>query len=335
MSAVSQGVWANLFNLYMAIALVVGTLVTAWTLYSIWRYRERPDTPRPADAPRAGYLTRERGHVLGAYVMAGAIAAIMFGLAFSTIDAINFIEIPPADEENVHFDVTGFQFGWQFRYYGSYLNETSGQQEEFSFTRVNDLRVPVDTVVTGTVTSRDVQHVFGIPEYRIQIYASPGMQLPIWFKATETGEIPIRCLRNCGVGHDDMIKAATLTVLTREEYDAFMAQNAPVRQAPAQETAEGATAARSLLLEAGQIILDEPTLQAGASVELKIMNRAEAERIFGVGPSDAPWATVTVPAGGEAMLTFEAGEAGPLAVWAKATADGAPEAVDTFEVVPQ
>jgi heme/copper-type cytochrome/quinol oxidase subunit 2 len=332
--AVSSAVWSNLFYLYMGIALVVGILVAGWTFLSMWRFRRRrADEPRPADAPRAGHITPERGHVLGAYIMAGGIAAIMFGLAFSTIDAVNFIEIPPVDEPAVHFEVTGFQFGWQFRYFGEFT-DANGTVVPYNFTKVNDMRVPVDTVVTADVTSRDVQHVFGIPDYRVQIYATSASVLPIWFKATETGEVPIRCLRNCGVGHDDMIKAAKLTVLTRAEYDAFLAENVPaaLRQqaAPAQSTQ-----AVALLVEDGQMVVDQERLSASQPVTLKVMNREDAPLVFGAGPADAPWATTTVPAGGEAVLTFDAPAEGACPVWAKAEGAEDPALAQSLEVMPQ
>lgn len=328
--SVSTTLWSNIYYLYMAIALVVGGLVAGWCLYSMWRYRARPGQKRPADAPRAGYITRERGHVLGAYVMAGAIAAIMFGLAFSTIDAINIIEHPPENEPAVHIDVVGFQFGWQFRYYGEYTNTTSGQVETFSFTSVNDLRVPVDTVVTANVTSRDVQHVFGIPDYRIQIYASPGNTLPIWWKATETGKVPINCLRNCGVGHNDMIKAATLTVLTKEEFATYMASKAPKQQAA--EATTGGTSARTLLLEDGQAVTDESTVPAHSTLDLTFLNRETKSVTFSVGPADAPWATQTVAPGEEARLTVTTPATGTFDTWALPQGATTPELLHTYEV---
>lgn len=335
MASVSQQIWSSIYNLYMTIALVIGGLVVAWCLYAMWRYRERPGTPRPIDAPRAGVITRERGHVLGAYVMAGGIAAIMFGLAFYTIDAVDVMEVAPEGGDRVEIDVTGFQFGWQFRYHGEYMNQTTGEMTAFNFTTVNDLRVPVDTPVVTHVTSRDVQHVFGIPEYRIQIYAMPGVVLPMWFQATEEGQIPIRCLRNCGVGHDDMIKAATLTVVSREAYDAFIQSKAPQQAAPPAENAteEPPAIARTALLEGGQIVLDESTLDAGSQVTLTVLNRASEPRIFGVGPADAPFTSVLVPAGAEGSLQFLAQGEGLVHVWARAPDAQTLEASHVFQVV--
>src|SRR5581483_8990328 len=107
----SEGLWSQLFYLYLSIALVVGALVIGWVILSLVRFRARPGMARPADAPRAGFVTPERGRVLFSWIIALTIAAIMFGLAFSTIHAVDAIENAPPDEPSnpsIHVVVTGF-----------------------------------------------------------------------------------------------------------------------------------------------------------------------------------------------------------------------------------
>src|SRR5438552_2205906 len=117
-SSVSEERWTGLFNLYLVIALIVGALIIGWLLLSLVRYRARPGAPRPPDAPIPGMLQPERGTVLFSWIIALTIAAIMFGLAFSTIHAVDAIENPPPNEPSMHVDVTGFQFGWKYNYTG-------------------------------------------------------------------------------------------------------------------------------------------------------------------------------------------------------------------------
>src|SRR5687768_5936959 len=97
----------------MAIALIIGGLVIGWLAYILVKYRARPESARPRDAPRAGILPAERGHPLWSYVMALLIAVIMFGLAFGTISATHDLETPPEGVEWLNVTVTGFQFGWR------------------------------------------------------------------------------------------------------------------------------------------------------------------------------------------------------------------------------
>lgn len=217
-SSVSGGLFDDLYLLYMAIAVVVGGAVIAWLLTSLIRFRARPGMPRPRDAPVAGVQPAERGHPMWSYVMAGLIALIMFGLAFSTIGAINTIETPPEEEGRVHVTVTGYQFGWRYEYEGAggipvELNLFGGASDKFV--------VPKDRAVLLNITSVDVWHNFAIPDFRLRVDAIPGTVNKIWFRATETGDFRNVCVQICGLNHANM--HSVMSVVTPEEFDAWLA----------------------------------------------------------------------------------------------------------------
>jgi heme/copper-type cytochrome/quinol oxidase subunit 2 len=175
------------------------------------RYRARPDSPRPADAPIPGTVTPERGTVLFSWIIALVIAVIMFGLAFSTIHAVDAIENPPPDEPSLHYNVTGFQFGWKYNYTG---------EGGVNWQNVSDWTVPADTVVIMNITSQDVWHNFAFPNFRIRVDAIPGEVNHLWFKAKETGEERNACVQICGAGHAGM--KAVMHVVTPAEYARFL-----------------------------------------------------------------------------------------------------------------
>lgn len=87
---------------------------------------------------------------------------------------------------------------------------------------LNDLRVPVDVPVVFQIASTDVMHSFYVPNLRVKQDAIPGMINWAWFQAKETGKFEIGCAQHCGVGHYKM--RGSLTVLTADEYDAWLRQ---------------------------------------------------------------------------------------------------------------
>jgi cytochrome c oxidase subunit 2 len=59
---------------------------------------------------------------------------------------------------------------------------------------------------------------------RVKQDAIPGMTVPVWFEAKETGQFEIACAQLCGLGHYRM--KGFFTVETDEEFDEWMAEQA-------------------------------------------------------------------------------------------------------------
>jgi cytochrome c oxidase subunit II len=302
--------WEGLYFLYLGIALVIGAAVLGWLFYSMWRFRWRPDAPRPPDAPQPGVLPAERGHVLWVYVMAGAIAAIMFSLAFSTISAIDVIENPPEGEPAIHHNVTGFQFGWKFNYTGA--GGIPFQQVSPSGAFV----VPVDTNVVMNVTSQDVWHNFAIPDYRIRIDAIPGELNHLWFRAETLGVGHTVCVQICGSGHAFM--RAEMKVVTKKEYAQWIEDRSNEEYAKlvkkntttivdlAYDTFDSASAMDGGKLPAGRAIIFNATAVGGA------IGSGSAE--FVVSQGETVLARTFVPEGGRGYLYVDPTVRGPLQV---------------------
>jgi len=211
--SVSAGIWESLFNTYLLIAIIVGGLVIGWLFYSLWRFREAPGDERPFDAPVAGVLPAERGRAIWSWAIAAGIAAIMFGLAFSTISATDAIEKPPQGREWLHYNVTGFQFGWKYNYTGA---------GGIPFQKIGDWTVPANSVVVMNITSQDVWHNFAIADYRIRVDAIPGEVNTLWFEATQTGTFGNVCVQICGSSH--AVMKSTMNVVSPEEYRTWLAE---------------------------------------------------------------------------------------------------------------
>lgn len=66
---------------------------------------------------------------------------------------------------------------------------------------VNELHLPVDRDVVIQLSTKDVIHSFGVPEFRVKQDAIPGLVIPIWFTPTLEGEFEIACAQLCGLAH--------------------------------------------------------------------------------------------------------------------------------------
>lgn len=260
MASVSGALWENLYYLYFGVAAVIGLAVVAWLFYNMWKFRWHPDRQRPADAPIPGTITVERGHPLWSYVMAGAIALIMFGLAFGTISAVNTIEQPPENEETIFIEVTGYQFGWKYLYQGE-----GGVPFELITPTTDPDKIPhfpVDRVVVFNITSQDVWHNFAIPDYRIRVDAIPGSVNPLWWKATQTGEVQNVCVVICGLNHARMY--TMMDVIPQAEYDTWLTERS-AEAFDALETRFTRDATRGTLVNA---TVDEATLDLSQTTVL-------------------------------------------------------------------
>jgi cytochrome c oxidase subunit 2 len=94
---------------------------------------------------------------------------------------------------------------------------------------VNDLHVPVDETVLIELVSEDVLHDFFLPNLRVKQDAVPGMAIPVWFKARDTGIFDLVCAELCGWGHYKM--KGRLTVESRSQFDAWLAAKAAEQNA--------------------------------------------------------------------------------------------------------
>ena len=135
-------------------------------------------------------------------------------------------------------EVVARQFEWRLRYPGR--DGTLGTVDDLFL--VNDLHLPVDEDVLIQLKSMDVLHSFFLPNLRIKQDAVPGMKIPVWFKARETGSFDIVCAELCGWGHYKM--KGRVTFVPRAEYDAWLERKTAEQQAtqPPQADADVAAA---------------------------------------------------------------------------------------------
>ena len=153
-------------------------------------------------------------------------------------------------------EVTGKQFGWEFRYPGKdgvlgkkYFknvspekNNPAGQLWEDKYNHDDvfmeqEMHLVVNKPVKLVINAKDVIHDVGLAHFRMKMDAVPGTPTTMWFTPTfttkqmieKTGKADfvyeISCDQMCGKGHYSM--RGVIVVETQEEFDAWLAAKKP------------------------------------------------------------------------------------------------------------
>lgn len=156
-----------------------------------------------------------------------------------------------APKDSIVVEVTGHQFGWEFRYPGA--DKVLGKKNYKLTTGANSLgvdfndpasqddihvsstmHIPVGVPVKMVINSQDVIHDVGLSHFRLKMDAVPGIPTTQWFtpKITtvdmkkKTGNpdftYEISCDQMCGAGHFSM--RGVIIVETMEEYKKWLAE---------------------------------------------------------------------------------------------------------------
>ena len=199
----------RIYYIILWITGIVFVLTEVTLVYFLVRYRHR-------DGRRAEYI---HGNVKAEVIWTVIPALIVIGIALMSKGVWAEIRDPNLIPDGaVEMIVTAKQFEWNVTYAGPDGRLGTGDD----FTVRNQLHVPVDQAVVVHLRSEDVIHSFFLPDMRVKQDAVPGMETPVWFQATKTGEYPLACAELCGLGHYTM--DGRLTVHSQDEFRDWQAQ---------------------------------------------------------------------------------------------------------------
>ena len=125
---------------------------------------------------------------------------------------------PPRDPRALVIRVVAEQFAWNVHYPGhdGHFGATALDQitptnplgldrsspyGHDDITTQNLIHVPINRQVVIQLSSKDVIHSFGLPNFRVKQDVIPGMLSTVWFTPTVEGEFDIACSQLCGLGH--------------------------------------------------------------------------------------------------------------------------------------
>jgi len=198
----------SLFLLVAWLTAVVFFGVMITMVVFLVKYRHREGVP-------AQYV---HGNQKLEFVWTGATAVIVLVLAFLSRPLWFDIKDPDRfPEAALELGVMAQQFEWEITYPGA--DGVLGTEDDFE--RLNQFHVPAGVPVRFLLEADDVIHSFYVPELRLKQDAVPGMQIPVWFQATQAGQYTLGCAELCGLGHYRMKGSFTV-----HEPAAFEAWNA-------------------------------------------------------------------------------------------------------------
>lgn len=187
-------VFGNIYTVFLILGTLVGVVVIGYTLYNAVKYRDDgggDDAADGVDRPEVGELPAGSGGGRKLFVSFGISAVIVLSLIVWTYSALLYVDSGPDEADALEVDVIGEQFSWRFVYPNGH-------------TTYNELRVPEDRPVRLNVTSSDVFHNLGLPEFNAKTDAIPGQTTTAWFVPDERGTYEAVCYELCGPGHSAM-----------------------------------------------------------------------------------------------------------------------------------
>jgi cytochrome c oxidase subunit II len=216
-------------TLYYVILAITGTayvIVQIVLGLYIWRFRHK-------EGAKGSYW--HDSHKMEVFWTVGT-AVVLIPIVFSGLVVWNKVQAAPPPDAIV-IEGVGAQFQWDFRYpgpdgkFGAFRPELYSLENPLGldpadpasaddFERTNQLVIPVNRVIYIRLRSKDVQHAFFLPNFRVKQDLVPGMQTGATFTPTKIGEYEIACAELCGLGHYRM--RAFLSVKSQADYDAWL-----------------------------------------------------------------------------------------------------------------
>ena len=201
----------GLYNAVFAIAAVVFFLVEGLIVWSVIRYRRKPtDRNLP---------TQTHGNLLLEIVWTVIPMATVIALFVASYNVLNAVDARDASAAQVKVEVVGYQWQWKFAYpdNGIEVFGTAAQEPQ--------LVVPIGKTIQVSLVGQDVNHAFYVPEFLFQRDAVPGQVNVFQFTPNKLGTFHGQCSAFCGLLHHAM--RFSVKVVSPEEYDAWLADNAP------------------------------------------------------------------------------------------------------------
>ncbi len=133
------------------------------------------------------------------------LVLIMFWMGWA-----GYKQMADAPEDAMNVDVTAQMWKWTFKYSNGVTTDT--------------LFVPLNKPVKVFLSSRDVNHSFFIPAFRVKKDVIPNRHNTAWFQADKEGTYDIFCAEYCGLNHSHML--SKVIVLPQNNFNKWLNEQA-------------------------------------------------------------------------------------------------------------
>ncbi len=200
--------------LVFIISAIVFVGVTSVLMYSVFKFRARPDSPAPRQVH--GNTTIELVWTITPTV----ILFILLAITVSTMFALG----QPSDPNTITVRAVGHQWWWEFQY----PNPNNPSQ---MLVTADEMHIPLNTVAHIELFSDNVIHSLWVPQLGGKTDVIPGHNNTMWLKATQAGKYRGECTEFCGAQHAHMDFVVVAQPMS--DYQAWVASQANLAATPA------------------------------------------------------------------------------------------------------
>jgi cytochrome c oxidase subunit 2 len=195
------------YYLVSAFTVAIFVIVESALLFFIFRYRGRGRARTVEGAQLHGHTRLEIIWTL----IPVAIISVIFGFVFYKLPGISGPPSANAASKQLTVHVDAHQFYWQFTYPNGAIS-------------IDELHLPVNTVVKLTINSEDVNHSWWIPQLGGKTDAIDGRTNTIWYEPDKIGTFHGQCAEFCGLFHERMLARAV--VESQQDFQHFISARA-------------------------------------------------------------------------------------------------------------
>jgi cytochrome c oxidase subunit 2 len=175
----------TMFYIVIVIAAIVFIGVEGALIYSVVRFRARPDTPNPRQLH--GDMRLELlWTVIPSFILLIILVFTIRGLVQVAPEA------EPTDGKKVNVVAVGHQWWWEFYY------------KDYQFSTADSLVIPTGATIHVDLFSNNVLHSFWVPNLTGKTDVVSGHNNSRWFIADKVGTYIGICTEYCGTQHGNM-----------------------------------------------------------------------------------------------------------------------------------
>ena len=182
------------FFFIVAVSVFFLIVITVSMIYFVIKYSRKRN-------PRAKNIHGNIPLEVTWTVIPTILVLIMFWMGWA-----GYKQLANAPDDAMNVDVTAQMWKWSFKYPNGVSSDT--------------LYVAVNKPVKVLLHSRDVNHSFFVPAFRVKKDVIPNRNNSAWFMADKVGTFDIFCAEYCGLNHSHML--SKVVVMPQDSFDNWL-----------------------------------------------------------------------------------------------------------------